>query len=182
MSLPRSIGTLAAVIGLAAPLALAAWANSDPATTANLQAQARSLAQQPALPVSLARHLPVDRSGRKQMGEASVHSVRFQGRHLADGRRIDHRGNAAASKTLPIGTVAKVTNLDNGRTAVVKVQDRSPYIDGRAVDVSGSTARQLGITRNEDVAPVVIAPVAVPQESGAVTAGAGATPGPATAQ
>jgi rare lipoprotein A len=175
---------VSAAISLAMPSAMAAVPGTTTATMASpqVEAQARKLAQQPALPAPHGRHPAVDRSGRKQVGDASVYSMHFQGRRMADGRRFDHRGDAAASKTLPIGTVAKVTNLENGRTAVVKVQDHGPYVDGRTVDVSRSTARQLGISRREGVAPVVVAPVTVPQANGAVAVGAGAVPGPATSE
>ena len=99
---------------------------------------------------------------------------------MANGRPFDHNGRAAASKSLPLGTVAKVTNLQNGRTAVVTVEDHGPYVNGRVVDVTNATARQLGITKREGIVPVVVAPVAVPQPNGSVMAGAGAVPGPAT--
>jgi rare lipoprotein A len=172
---------VSAAVSFATPCAMAAvpGTTTAPLTSPQMQAQARQLAQQPALPAPHGRHPAVDVSGRKQVGDASVYSLHFQGHRMADGRRFDQRGNAAASKTLPIGTVAKVTNLENGRTAVVKVQDHGPYVDGRTVDVSRSTARQLGISRHEGVAPVVVAPVTVPQANGAITIGAGAVPGPA---
>ena len=99
---------------------------------------------------------------------------------MANGRAFDQNGHAAASKSLPLGTVAKVTNLQNGRTALVTVEDHGPYVNGRVVDVTNSTARQLGVSKRQGIVPVVVAPVAVPQPNGAVMAGAGAVPGPAT--
>ena len=66
-----------------------------------------------------------------------------------------------------------MTNLDNGKTATVKVEDRGPFIDGRVVDVSPKVARDLNITK-QGVAPVVVKPIAVPQPDGAVKLGAGA--------
>ena len=68
-----------------------------------------------------------------------------------------HAGRAAASKTLPLGTVAKVTNTATGKTAEVTVEDRGPYVDGRTIDLSRSTARQIGLGTHDGVAPVVVA-------------------------
>ena len=77
---------------------------------------------------------------------------------MADGTRFDPASNAAASKTLPLGTTARVTNLRNGRSALVTVRDRGPYVAGRVLDVSPADARQLGMKR-QGVAPVAIAPL-----------------------
>ena len=100
---------------------------------------------------------------------------------MANGRRFNHAGDAAASKTLPLGTVAKVTNLENGRTAVVTVEDHGPYVDGRTIDLTKTTSEQIGIGAHEGVAPVVVAPIAVPQPDGTIKPGAGALPGPVSA-
>ncbi len=93
---------------------------------------------------------------------------------MANGRRFNPLANTVASKSLPLGTVAKVTNLDNGKSVLVTVADRGPYVTGRVVDLTSSTAGQLGITEEKGLAPVVVAPVAVPQPNGEVKAGAGA--------
>jgi rare lipoprotein A len=153
-----------------------AGAGRDPAAEAH-----RLAALPPALPPHGHRSA-IDPSGRKQAGEVSVYAKHFQGRRMADGARFSHASNAAASKTLPIGTVAKVTNLQTGRTAEVVVKDHGPFLDGRTMDVSRATARNLGISPKDGVAPVVVAPVVVPQPDGGVKVGAGAVPGPATAR
>ena len=145
-----------------------------------VQEQARRLAEQPPVPPAPGRRVVEDRSGRKQAGKASVYASTFQGKRMANGQRFDHGGHAAASKTLPLGTVAKVTNIENGRTAVVTVQDRGPYVNGRTVDLTKSTAEQIGIGSREGVAPVIVAPIAVPQADGTVKPGSGAVPGPAS--
>lgn len=100
---------------------------------------------------------------------------------MANGQRFNHAGQAAASKTLPLGTVAKVTNLETGRTAVVTVEDHGPYVDGRTIDLTKASAEQIGLGSKEGVAPVVVAPIAVPQPDGSMKPGSGALPGPATA-
>jgi rare lipoprotein A len=92
---------------------------------------------------------------------------------MADGTPMDPSSNNAASKTLPLGTTAKVTNLDNGKSAVVEIRDRGPYVPGRIVDVSPQTATQLGLV-DKGVAPVVVAPIEVPQPDGGVKPGAAA--------
>ncbi len=117
---------------------------------------------------------PLDNSGRTQTGAASVYAPGFQGRRMADGTRFRHSGIAAASKTLPLGTVAKVTNLQTGRTATVVVKDRGPYVPGRTLDLSRATAAQIGLTHKQGIAPVKIDPVAVPQPDGTLKPGTGA--------
>ena len=124
-------------------------------------------------PVTPRGHAAVDHSGRKQSGRASFYADRFADKKMADGHRMNPNTIAAASKTLPLGTVAEVTNLENGRSARVQVEDRGPFIDGRVVDVTPKVAYQLGMTRR-GVAPVVVKPIAVPQPGGAVKLGAGA--------
>lgn len=81
---------------------------------------------------------------------------------------MNPRGNNAASRTLPLGTVAKVTNLATGKSAIIKIEDRGPYIKGRIVDLSPSTAHKIGITRRVGVAKVVVEPIAVPLPDGRV--------------
>lgn len=95
---------------------------------------------------------------RIQRGMASVYAEKFRGRRMADGTRFDPVSNAAASKTLPLGTTAHVTNLENGRTATVQVRDRGPHRPGRIIDVSPGSASSLGMDRH-GTAPVAVAPV-----------------------
>ena len=67
--------------------------------------------------------------------------------------------NNAASKTLPLGTTAMVTNLKTGRTAIVTIRDRGPYVKGRIVDLSPSTARKIGLEPKQGVTKVEVAPL-----------------------
>ena len=108
------------------------------------------------------------------MGTASFYAKQFAGKPMADGAPMDPEGDNAASKTLPLGTTAKVTSLETGKSAVVTIQDRGPYVPGRIVDLSPATARQIGITQRKGVALVVVAPIAVPQPDGKVKLGAAA--------
>ncbi len=115
----------------------------------------------------------VDRSGKAKTGRASYYARRFAGRRMANGERFNPRSNAAASKTLPLGTTARVTNLENGRSAEVEIKDRGPYVRGRTVDLTPKTAEELGMT-HQGVAPVEVAPIEVPQADGSVKPGDGA--------
>ena len=65
-------------------------------------------------------------------------------------------------RTLPLGTEARVTNLETGKSATVTIQDRGPYVKGRIVDLSPATAEKIGITPREGVARVEVAPIALP--------------------
>lgn len=120
----------------------------------------------------------LDRSGKTRKGKASYYGKKFYSKEMADGTRMNPQSNVAASKTLPIGTEAKVTNLDTGASAVVVIKDRGPYVKDRIVDVSPKTADKLGLKEN-GTAPVEVKPVEVPQSDGSMKPGAGAvqTPG-----
>ena len=93
---------------------------------------------------------------------------------MADGTVMQPQSDNAASKTLPLGTTAKVTNLETGQSAVVTIRDRGPYIQGRIVDLSPSTAKEIGIEQKNGVAKVEVAPIIVPLPDGRVKLGAAA--------
>lgn len=109
----------------------------------------------------------LDRSGEPRTGKASYYGKSFHGKTMADGTPMDPEANIAASRTLPLGTKAEVTNLQNGKSEVVEIRDRGPYVDGRIVDVSPSVAEKLGM-KEDGVAPVVVTPLEVPQPDGSV--------------
>lgn len=115
----------------------------------------------------------LDRSGHRRIGKASFYAKMFAGRKMADGTRMEPTGNNAASLTLPLGTTAKITNLETGKTAVVMIRDRGPYVAGRIVDLSPATARQIGLDRNTGVTRVEVAPMAVPMPDGGFKLGDG---------
>jgi rare lipoprotein A len=118
--------------------------------------------------------LPADLSGHKRVGKASFYAKRFAGHKMANGAPMQPQGNNAASKTLPLGTTAKVTNVETGASAVVKIEDRGPYVKGRIVDLSPSTARKIGVDSKEGVAKVSVEPIAVPLPNGDVKPGVAA--------
>ena len=115
-----------------------------------------------------------DLSGHKRIGKASVYASRFTGHKMADGAPMQAQGNNAASKTLPIGTTAKVTNVETGASAIVKIEDRGPYVKGRIVDLSPSTAQKIGIDSKAGVAKVSVEPISVPLPNGDVKPGVAA--------
>ena len=112
-----------------------------------------------------------DLSGRTRFGDASFYANKFAGRKMADGDKMDPHGDNAASKTLPLGTRAKVTNIATGQSAVVTIQDRGPYVKGRIVDLSPSTAQKIGITQENGVAKVKVTPISVPLPDGSTKHG-----------
>jgi rare lipoprotein A len=116
----------------------------------------------------------LDRSGKRRIGKASFYARMFAGRKMANGNRMDPQDSNAASRTLPLGTTAKVTNLKTGKSAVVRIEDRGPYVEGRIVDLSPATAREIGITPREGVTKVEVAPITVPLADGSLKLGAAA--------
>jgi rare lipoprotein A len=96
---------------------------------------------------------PTLAAGRAQVGSASWYGKRYQGKRTASGERFDEYAMTAAHPTLPFGTRLRVTNLENRRSAIVRVNDRGPFVDGRVIDLSLAAARELGIAE-EGVARV----------------------------
>jgi rare lipoprotein A len=125
----------------------------------------------PASPMVSPKH--PDLTGSTRLGKGSFYAASFFHRKMADGNRMDPYGSNAASRTLPLGTTARVTNLATGQSAIVHIEDRGPYVKGRQVDLSPATARQIGITPRIGVAPVKVAPITVPLPDGTTKVGAG---------
>ena len=86
-------------------------------------------------------------------GEASWYGPGFHGRLTANGERYNQNAMTAAHRRLRFGTRVRVTNLNNGRSVVVRINDRGPYARGRVIDVSAAAARSLGMIKS-GVAPV----------------------------
>lgn len=80
-------------------------------------------------------------------GVASYYADKFNGRRTASGETFSNRALTAAHRTLPFGTRLKVTNPANGRSVVVRVNDRGPFHGGRTLDLSRSAAEQVGIVQ-----------------------------------
>ena len=95
------------------------------------------------------------RSGDTAIVVASWYGPSFHGRRTASGQVYDQDRMTAAHKTLPFGTKLRVTNLRNGRSVLVTITDRGPYVRNRDLDVSRGAARRLGIIQ-PGTAPVLI--------------------------
>jgi rare lipoprotein A len=86
--------------------------------------------------------------GYKAKGKASWYGKKFHGYHTSNGEVYDMYGMSAAHKTLPLPTYAKVTNLKNGKSVIVKINDRGPFHGDRLIDLSYAAASKLGILAN----------------------------------
>lgn len=123
-------------------------------------------------------HLLQNPDGYAEQGLASYYGNKFHGRRTSNLEVYDMYAFTAAHKTLPLPSFARVTNLENGKSVVVRVNDRGPFHDGRIVDLSYAAAVKLGITQrgtgkvevraltpgtdapaHAAVAPAVVAPV-----------------------
>ncbi len=82
-----------------------------------------------------------------ETGIASYYAEQFHGKLTADGEQFDMNAVTAAHKTLPLPSVVRVTNLENGRSLVVRINDRGPFVNGRIIDLSRRSAQLLGMER-----------------------------------
>lgn len=87
-----------------------------------------------------------DASGFEQSGEASYYAMKYQGRQTANGELFDQKAMTAAHKRLPFGAKVKVTNIANGKSVVVRINDRGPFVSGRIIDLSKSAFQRIGNT------------------------------------
>ncbi len=97
-------------------------------------------------------------------GVASWYGPGFHGRRTATGERYDQLQLTAAHRTWPLGSHVRVTHLGNGRNVIVRINDRGPYVAGRAIDLSLAAARRLGMV-GQGTAPVQLEPILVPGET-----------------
>jgi len=83
-----------------------------------------------------------------QTGDASWYGQRFEGKRTASGQAFDADRLTAASRTLPLGSRARVTNLENGKSVEVTINDRGPFAEGRIIDLSRAAARVLNMIKS----------------------------------
>lgn len=86
--------------------------------------------------------------GYRAEGTATYYGKAHHGKRTASGERFNQNALTAAHRTLAFGTRVKVTNLDNGRSVVVRINDRGPFGRGRIIDVSKAAAEQLNMLRS----------------------------------
>lgn len=96
-----------------------------------------------------------------QVGIASWYGPKFHGRRTASGEVYDMHQLSAAHRTLPLGSWVQVTNLENGRSIQVRVNDRGPFVRGRIIDLSYAAAQSLGMVR-QGLARVSVWPLQAP--------------------
>jgi rare lipoprotein A (peptidoglycan hydrolase) len=115
-----------------------AWLLLVPALVAGCSAQ-------PARPLSAVPQASPIGSGHLTL--ASWYGPGFNGQRTSSGEIFQVNRLTAASRTLPIGSQMRVTNLNNGRSVVVRINDHGPYVHGRGIDLSEGAARQIGLMR-----------------------------------
>jgi rare lipoprotein A len=89
-------------------------------------------------------HTPREDPGYDRTGIASYYAHDFHGRRTANGEIFDMSALSAAHPTLPLPSLVYVTNMENGHTLLLRVNDRGPYVNNRVIDVSRAAARYLG--------------------------------------
>ena len=85
---------------------------------------------------------------RVEKGKACWYGPGYEGRQTASGEVFDNGSFTAAHRRLPFNTIVRVTNLENGRSVKVRINDRGPFNGGRIIDVSEAAARELGMIRD----------------------------------
>lgn len=98
---------------------------------------------------------PSATSSHQLQGIASYYADEFNGRTTSNGEVFDMHKLTAAHRTLPFGTVVRVTNTQNGRSVVVRINDRGPFKDDRVIDLSLEGARKIGMIA-DGTAPVTL--------------------------
>ena len=106
---------------------------------------------------------PPESTGKVQYGKASWYGDKEHGNASASGEKFSRYSYTAAHKALPFGTVVRVTNLDNGRKVVVRINDRGPYVKGRVIDLSYAAAKAVGLI-GSGVAKVKIEVLSTPSK------------------
>jgi rare lipoprotein A len=99
-----------------------------------------------------------------QTGQASWYGKAFAGKPTASGEIFNHELLTAAHRSLPLGTNIRVTNVENGKSVEVRVNDRGPYVGGRIIDLSRAAARALGMIE-DGLTEVRLETISLPGES-----------------
>jgi len=86
-------------------------------------------------------------TGKTEKGQASYYADKFHGRATASGEKYDKKKLTGAHRTLPFGTIVRVTNTANGKSVDVRINDRGPFKAGRIVDVSRAAAEKLDMIK-----------------------------------
>jgi rare lipoprotein A len=143
-----------------AALALAGLSTSTPAQTIQVQDESLSQTESPGesrsqdegrlealVEIVAAAEDPVLSYASVGQGEASYYGHELAGNRTASGERFNPQAMTAAHRSLPLGTKLRVTNLSNGRSVMVRVNDRGPFARGRILDLSLGAAHKIGMVR-----------------------------------
>ena len=152
MRRPQLLGAAALLItatGSFAPVSAGSFSAATPAAVAILEAnpvpswEDRFIRQIPPAPLAQGQQIA---SATVATGQASWYGPGFYGNRTASGETLRPGTLTAAHRTLPFGTRVRVTNLWNGRSAVVRINDRGPFHGSRIIDLAHGAAQELGVT------------------------------------
>ena len=152
LRLMLGLGAAAALAGLTGCHHNAATVYAPPAATAPTVSRTTPTVSRttrlPEAPIVVPIEIPADsRLVATEVGLASWYGQAYVNRRSADGTVYDGQSLTAASRTLPLGALVRVTNLVNGQVAVVRINDRGPFVPGRIIDLSEAAARAAGLYR-----------------------------------
>ncbi len=107
------------------------------------------------------QYIPTEDLTYNQTGIAGIIPTELNGSKTSDGETFDSNQLVATSKTLPLPSIVKVTNLDNGNAVVVRVNNRGPFVNTRIIDLSAAAAQQIGLNNTAKVQVQVLGPQSV---------------------
>ena len=153
----RSLPVLARIITIACVLLLSACESIEPVNSTDYPAVKKFTAgnKSPYVVFGETYEVLPESLDYKEIGVASWYGKKFHGRLTSNGETFDMYQVSAAHKSLPIPSVVKVTNLDNGKSIQLRVNDRGPFHDNRLIDLSFEAAQVLGFS-HQGTAPVVV--------------------------
>ena len=145
------LGRLALALSIfvtTAPLTAFARHSGVKARAHSLKGKSASVTHTKTKALSSAQPLPDGDKVLTAVGKASFYGQEFQGGKTASGEEFDKKEFTAAHRSLPFGTIVRVTNLNNGKMVFVTINDRGPFIKNRIIDLSKAAAMQLGLVDN----------------------------------
>ena len=164
--------TLAALVLSSGCMPVRWGSKPEPAQSSGTTEQRSSRGNPPVYEVFGKRYYVMDSSeGYRERGVASWYGKKFHGKPTSSGERYDMHKMTAAHKSLPLPTDVRVTNLRNGRSVTVRVNDRGPFVDNRIIDMSYAAAKELDMVRDGTTLVEVVALTSRQRSSGPVTAG-----------
>lgn len=128
------------------------------------------------------QYIPVEDLTYNQTGIAGIIPAELNGTKTSNGEVFDMNQMVATSKTLPLPTIARVTNLDNGQSVVVRVNNRGPFVNTRIMDLSPAAAQKIGMNGQTKVQVQVMANESVAVKNATLGTSVQSTPAQATAQ